>query len=80
MEVKELETQTEREMAAVILEQAIEIRKLRLALKAQNDLLNKFDLAKTSAPRSAASDYLDKMSKATFPAIDPMAVDGRSVV
>lgn len=78
MEIKELETQTEREMAAVILEQVIEIRKLRLALKAHEDA------RKVQSGGGSGMDAQKILPAgrggSAYPKIDPMAVDVRSVV
>lgn len=73
MEIKELETQTEREMAAVILEQVLEIRKLRLALKAHDDV-------RTDKSGLQQHGKIVGSGGSAHLVIDPMAVDVRSVV
>lgn len=73
MEIRELETQTEREMAAVILEQVLEIRKLRLALKAHDDV------RKDKSGLQQQGKIVGSGGSAHL-VIDPMAVDVRSVV
>jgi len=76
MKVLELQTETEKELAAVAAELAIENRKLRIALNAARENLNVKEVKfyKGDPPKEFVS------SQTSFPAIDPLATDPRHIV